>query len=91
MVGRCSPVLGHLRGPKTSPENPYLTFPRQAAHEPHLRPDTVLEGEPPDLNPAPVTPVQTGIAGGAEVAIALISPPHISAVWKAAPWGLGHL
>lgn len=54
---------------------------------PHLR----LEGEPADPNPAPVTPAQTGIAGGAEVTIALISPPHISAVWKPAPSGLGHL
>lgn len=49
------------------------------------------EGEPADPNPAPVTPAQTGIAGGVEVATALISPPHISAGWKAAPWGLRHL
>lgn len=61
------------------------------ARKPHPGPDAVLEVDLADPNPAPVTPARAGIAGGAEVVIALISPPHISAAWKAAPSGLGHL
>lgn len=90
-MGWHSSGLECLQSPQTSLESLHLTLPSQAARKPHPRPDTVLEVDLADPNPAPVTPARAGITGGAEVVIALISPPHISAAWKAAPSGLGHL
>lgn len=82
-----SPGLEGLQGPKTSPESLHLTLPSQAAHKAHPRPEAVLEGDLADPRPVPVTPAPAGMAGGAEVVIVLISPPHMAPVCKAAPWG----